>query len=104
MLTSPAIYVSIISERERKPKGERKEVRTMTIYVHNGNNEDIATVEVNNEKFTPIIDGTMAEGDWDYEELASELREIIEAQVDDPFEAYADRDCAEEYFSPILCW
>lgn len=104
-MTSPAVCVSIISERERKPKGkERKEVRTMTIYVHNGNNEDITTIEVNDDKFMAIVDGTVTEGDWDYEELASELRKIIEAQVENPFEAYVDRECAEEYFSPILCW
>lgn len=75
----------------------------MTIYVNNYDNEEITTIEVS-EKFREIIDSNEFEGfEW-YEDIANELRKIVEEIVANPIEAYENYEEAEMGFAPILCW
>ncbi len=75
----------------------------MTIYVRNCDNEEITTVEVD-EKFKEVIEENDFEGfEW-YEDIADELREIIEEIVANPVEAYENYNEAKMGFAPILCW
>ena len=76
----------------------------MTIYINNNfdSNEPIA-LEVP-EKFKAIISEADFEGEDFYEDLADELRELVESQIENPIEMYDDFDCAVCWSCPILCW
>ena len=73
----------------------------MKIYI-NTTDDKVKALNIN-DKFAALID-ELEEGLPDYENLADEFVEVVTKKIPDAFEAYRDREDAENYFDPFYCF